>query len=122
MTVFAMLTAGAVGAWLRYEISGWIQSRTGSALPFGTGVVNILGTVLFAALVALHQKAMVSSELVFVIGVGFAGAFTTFSTWMVETGKILKEGGRMRFGVATVNVVLQLVVALLAALLVFTLL
>lgn len=122
MTVLAILAAGGLGAWLRYEISGWIQSRTGSALPLGTAAVNILGTFLFAALVALHQKAAVSSELVLVIGVGFAGAFTTFSTWMVETDKILKEGGRMRFGVAGVNVVGQLVVALLLAFLVITVL
>ncbi len=122
MTVFAMLTAGAVGAWLRYEISGWIQSRTGSALPLGTGVVNILGTLLFAVFVAMHQKEVVSSELLFVFGVGFAGAFTTFSTWMVETGRIMREGGRMRLAVAAGNVALQLVVALLVAALVMAVL
>ena len=121
MTIVALLAAGAIGAWLRYEIAGWLQSRTGSALPIGTGVVNILGTILFAALVALHQKDALSSEILFVLGVGFAGAFTTFSTWMVETGKILAEGGRMRFGLASVNVIGQFAVALLAGLLVFTL-
>ena len=122
MSVFAMLAAGAVGAWLRYEISGWIQSRTESAFPLGTSAVNVLGTILFAVLVALHQKEEVSSELLFVFGVGFAGAFTTFSTWMVETGRLMKGGGRKRFGVATVNVALQLVVALLLAALILAVL
>ena len=122
MTVVALLLAGAVGAWLRYELSGWVQSRTGSALPLGTGLVNIIGTLLLAVLIALHQTGAVSSQVVFVLGVGFSGAFTTFSTWMVETTQVLETGGSRRFIVASVNVFGQLAVALAASWAVLTIL
>lgn len=122
MTLVAMLLAGAAGALLRYELSGWFQSRTGSALPLGTGLVNVLGTILFAVLIALHQTGGVSSQVLFVLGVGFCGAFTTFSTWMMETSQVLEKGGSRRFMVAGVNLVEQLAVAVLVAWVLLTIL
>ncbi|HVL99344.1 MAG TPA: CrcB family protein [Egibacteraceae bacterium] len=101
MTAVGMVLAGALGAWARYELAGWIQARAGTALTLGTAVVNLTGTVVFAALVAAQHAGVLSSGWVTVLGTGFAGAFTTFSTWMVESVHV--AGGRVGLRVAAVN-------------------
>ncbi|MDP8960022.1 MAG: CrcB family protein, partial [Actinomycetota bacterium] len=85
MTVVGMLLAGALGAWARYEAAGWVQRRAASTWPWGTAAVNLAGTVALGLLVAAHQADLVGEGWLTVMGIGFCGAFTTFSTWMVET-------------------------------------
>lgn len=121
MTTVAMLIAGGVGAWLRYEVSGWVQARARSVQPVGTAVVNVTGAILLAVLVGCHRAGVVNEELVVVLGTGFAGAFTTFSTWMVETDRLMEDGGRVGLVHAAANVVFQLAVGLGAATLVLVL-
>lgn len=103
MTALGMVLAGAVGAWARYELAGWIQARAGTALPLGTAIVNLTGTAMFAALVAAQHADVLTSGWMTVLGTGFAGAFTTFSTWMVESAHLAGEGGRGGWRAAAVN-------------------
>lgn len=108
MTVLGMLVAGALGAWARYELSGWVHARARTALPWGTAVVNVAGTAVLAALLTAQHVGFVSVGWVTVLGTGFAGAFTTFSTWMVETLHLASEGGRAGVRDAAINLGAQL--------------
>ena len=81
MTVLLMTAAGAVGALLRYAVSGAVQRSTRSAFPLGTAVVNLMGALLIGLVAGLAEAGSVGYDL----GIGFLGGFTTFSTWMVET-------------------------------------
>lgn len=73
--------AGAVGALVRYLLSGVVQQRIDSDLPVGTLVVNLSGAFLIG-IVAGTDDLQSSATLIMT---GFLGGFTTFSTWMIET-------------------------------------
>lgn len=91
MTVFtwlAVAVAGGFGACARFLLDGWVSSLTGRSLPYGTFVVNISGAFLLGLLdgIALSGNAMV------IAGTAAIGAYTTFSTWMLETHRLAEEG------------------------------
>lgn len=116
MTMVGMLLAGALGAWARYEAAGWVQRRRGSSSPWGTAAVNVGGAVALGMLVAAHQADIVGEGWLTVMGTGFCGAFTTFSTWMVETLHLAGEAGRGGIRAALINLLGQLLAGSLAAL------
>ena len=106
--------AGALGAAARLVIDGVILTRTGGRLPLGTAVINLSGAFVLGILAG----AGVGHSVALVVGTGFVGAYTTFSTWMLETLS-LGESGRLRASVA--NVVGQVVAGLALAALGFML-
>lgn len=79
------VVAGGLGALARYELAGLVQTRSGSTFPWGTAGVNLLGAVALGVLEGLAAGDAVGTDEVRIAGVGFLGAFTTFSTWMVES-------------------------------------
>jgi CrcB protein len=108
----AFLAAAAVGAPLRYVVDGAVAARTGGRFPWGTLVVNVVGSFVFgllAGLVAYHDVDVVART---VAGTGFCGALTTFSTFTSETLSLLEAG---EAGAAALNVGLSLAATLLAA-------
>jgi fluoride exporter len=115
MLVAGIIVAGALGAWARYELSGWIQKHGATTLPLGTAVVNMIGTAVFAGLVAAQHAGVLTSGWVAVLGTGFAGAFTTFSTWMVESFLLAGQGGRVGLRAAAVNLGGQLLAGSIVA-------
>jgi fluoride exporter len=86
--VLVGLGAGA-GALARWELGGWVQARNSPAWPWGTLVVNLVGSFATGAL----AEAGVSGRWATLAGAGFLGGFTTFSTWMVETVRLAQEPG-----------------------------
>ncbi len=116
MTVVGMLLAGALGAWARYEVAGWVQRRTRSSWPRGTAAVNLAGGVALGLLVAAQQADLLGQGWITVMGTGFCGAFTTFSTWMVETVHLTQEAGRGGIRSGLLNLLGQLMAGTLAAL------
>ncbi len=116
MTMVVMLLAGALGAWARYEAAGWVQRRAASSWPWGTAVVNLAGAVALGLLVAAQQADFVGQGWLKVMGTGFCGAFTTFSTWMVETVHLTREAGMGGIRAGLINLLGQLVAGSLAAL------
>ena len=89
MTVALVLLGAAVGAPLRYVTDLLVQSRHASVLPWGTLVVNAVGSlVLGVAAAALpgHQWALA------LVGTGFCGALTTFSTFGFESVRLAQDG------------------------------
>lgn len=93
-TLYAMIgLGGALGAVARYALSTWIYQRYFYTFPWGTFVVNILGCFLLGIVYVLGvEKLMISPNTRLFISVGFIGAFTTFSTFSLETLNILKNG------------------------------
>ncbi len=85
-----MALAGGLGALLRFEIASTV-SRKGH-FPFGTLVVNTSG----AALTGFAVASSLAPAAHTIVVTGFLGGFTTFSTWMVETGRLAEDGPSWR--------------------------
>ena len=96
---------GAAGTLSRYWLSGVAQRLAGSAFPYGTFAVNILGCLLFGTVWGFFENRLLpGSEVRLLVLTGFMGAFTTFSTYMFETAELVKFGQMV---MALVNVVGQ---------------
>jgi fluoride exporter len=108
----AFLVAAAVGACARYMLDGLVRARVATAFPWGTCLVNISGSFVLGVIIglALYHGLSVDSRLV--LGAGFCGAYTTFSTFSFETVRIAEAGLN---GAAIRNVVVNTAGGLLAA-------
>jgi CrcB protein len=96
--------AGAGGALARYLVSGWVQP-SGSTFPWGTLAVNVLGSLLFGFVWSLAEdRLIISGEMRLIILAGFMGSFTTFSTYIFETGGLLQGA---QWTTAVLNLVAQ---------------
>jgi CrcB protein len=100
MTGFVWVCLGAgVGAPARYLVDRAVQRRHESVMPWGTLVVNLTGSLALGVLVGLTDGRGVPSAVILLVGAGFCGAFTTFSTLAYETLRLV-ETGRWRHAVA----------------------
>jgi fluoride exporter len=88
----AFVAAASIGAPLRYLVDGAIQERVEGAFPWGTFVVNVSGALLLGFLVGLVLYHAFPEEPRIVLGTGFCGAYTTFSTFSFETLRLIEEG------------------------------
>ena len=83
---------GAFGATARYLISGWMGQWLGAGFPWGTLVVNVLGSFGLAFLMHVGLTTeLVPPNLRLAIGTGFFGALTTYSTFNYEATTLLQE-------------------------------
>lgn len=83
---------GAAGALLRYAVSGWVQQQLGASFPWGTLAANLIGCFMIGFLWAWAERALFSPEVSAFIFIGVIGAFTTFSTYSLETLNLLRDG------------------------------
>jgi fluoride exporter len=90
---------GGLGAVARFLLDGAVTARADSAFPWGTLVVNVSGAFALGLLVGA------TDDTYRLLGTGLLGAYTTFSTWMLESHR-LGEDGRLRLG--ALNVALSL--------------
>jgi CrcB protein len=107
MTWLLVLAGGAAGAPVRYLVDRAVQSRMRSVLPLGTLVVNVVGCFILGCLVGAA-----SENVRLLLGTGFCGALTTFSTFGYETVRLAEEGETTS---AFANVAASLGVGLAAA-------
>lgn len=93
--LFWICLAGAAGTGSRYLIALWAAQRLGSAFPYGTLIVNLIGCFLISA--AMHAALTLgwSGTLRSSITVGFLGGLTTYSSFNYETMRLLDEGAVM---------------------------
>jgi len=91
MTVLLVALGAAIGAPLRYLSDRAIQARQDSVFPWGTFTVNVVGSLLLSFLIGLP----VDSALTALLGTGFCGALTTYSTFSYETLKLARSGARL---------------------------
>lgn len=92
MTVLLVLVGGALGAPVRYLADLAVQSRHDSVFPWGTFTVNVVGSLVLGAVAAAVFTAGAPSWVLTLVGTGFCGALTTFSTFGFETVRLLEEG------------------------------
>jgi CrcB protein len=92
---------GAVGAVLRYLVSGWAFRILGEGFPWGTFVVNITGSFLIGFLWQLFEYLPISPPMRSLIFIGGLGAFTTFSTFAFESLNLFR-GGDFRLGMINI--------------------
>jgi len=102
MTVLLVALGAAVGAPLRYLTDRFVQARHGSAFPWGTFVVNVAGSLLLGFLVGLPAAPWLSALL----GTGFCGALTTYSTFSYEILGLTRSGQRLLAGAYAIGSVL----------------
>lgn len=88
----AFVAAGALAAPARYLVDGAVQDRTQGAFPWGTFVVNVTGSLLFGLITGLALQHAFPRTPRIVLGTGFCGAYTTFSTFTFETVRLIEEG------------------------------
>jgi fluoride exporter len=106
LVVLGVGILGGAGAIARFLLGGAVAGRLGRAFPYGTLAVNVLGSFVLGVLVG----AALSGDAYRLVGSGLIGAFTTFSTWALESHR-LGEDGRLRLGVLNFAVSLVLGVA-----------
>ena len=84
---------GALGAMMRFWVSGGVYAWLGRDFPYGTLSVNVIGSFFIGiAFILLTERLTLGSEVRAFILIGFLGAFTTFSTFSLETLMLLQEG------------------------------
>jgi CrcB protein len=104
--------AGGVGAAARFLLDGAIKSRTDGTLPWGTIAINLTGSFLLGLLTGAVAANALPDGWGIVVGTGFLGGYTTFSTASFETVRLMQE---RKFVAVTVNGLGVLVAATLAA-------
>jgi CrcB protein len=109
----AIAAGGAVGAVFRFWMSTWVHHMTGRGFPYGTLSVNVLGSLLMGMLyIYLVERSILGPEWRAALVIGLLGAFTTFSTFSMETFNLIEGGEWLK---AVMNVFLSVVLCLGAA-------
>jgi CrcB protein len=103
---------GAVGTGARYLLGGWAQRMFGSGFPYGTTIINLLGSFLIVILMHLGlERGAISADLRIILTTGVMGGFTTYSTFNYESIRFLQQGA---VGLAALNVAVTVVGCLVA--------
>ncbi|WP_440053048.1 fluoride efflux transporter CrcB [Pseudoalteromonas sp. T1lg65] len=107
LTYLSVALGGAIGAMLRFLINDISIKLLGKGFPFGTLIVNILGSLLMGVLYGLIEKQVIAvSPAKTLIGIGFLGALTTFSTFSMDSLLLLQQGQYVKMALnITLNVV-----------------
>ena len=108
----AVAVGGLVGAPSRYLLDRAISGRTQTNRPWGTFVINLTGSLLLGFLTGTTMTGHLSEVGKALLGTGFCGAYTTFSTFSFESVRLLEDG---RIVDAAGNVVMSVAVGLAAA-------
>jgi CrcB protein len=103
---------GFIGAITRYLLSRYVSSRVGADFPWGTFVINVTGSFVLGLIMGSIDARALSPVVRLAAGVGFVGAYTTFSTFTYETITLIEDGSAL---LALLNVGGSVVVGLLCA-------
>lgn len=114
-TILVLALSATLGATLRYYVSLWAAVRFGTAFPYGTLLVNAVGSFMLGFFLTLATERMALSPSVrLFVATGFCGSLTTFSTFSYETIALLTDG---RSWTAALNVFGSLGVGLIGVML-----
>lgn len=103
MPLVFIAIGGAGGAVARYLVDSWVAQRAAGAFPWGTLLINVSGSLVLGLLFALAtERDVLPASMRAPLMIGFLGAYTTFSTLMLESWRLFEDGA---VGLAAVNVV-----------------
>ena len=103
---------GFAGAISRYLVDGFVSERTGAGFPWGTLAVNLSGSFVLGLLFAMTaERAILPADIRGPVMIGFIGAYTTFSTYMLESWSLVESGS---YGPAIANLAGSVVIGLMA--------
>ena len=109
-TILAVAAGGAFGALMRWWVAQGVYALLGRGFPFGTLVVNAAGSLAMGVVyVVFFERYEVPPEWRAALVVGFLGAFTTFSTFSMDTLALIQQGEHAKAGM---NVVLSVVLCI----------
>lgn len=108
--VLFIALGGSLGAVARYGVSSYVLTTVSEIFPWGTLIVNLSGSFLMGVVIELFEHTIVPPNLRSLITIGFLGAYTTFSTYSMETVNLLRDG---EVRLATTNFLLSNVLACL---------
>lgn len=111
-TAVLICVAGGLGAALRLILDGAIRARTTSSYPVGTTVINVTGSFLLGLITGLATSQLLPLPWQLMIGTGFLGGYTTFSTASFETVRLIED---RRYVAAALNGLGMLVICTAAA-------
>ncbi len=112
MTLLLVALGAVVGAPLRYLTDRFIQARHDTIFPWGTLMVNVAGSLIMGFLVGAAAAGRLDPMILTVLGPGFCGALTTYSTFGYETLRLAEDGSRL---LATANIAINLFAGVSAA-------
>ncbi|MET3901496.1 fluoride efflux transporter CrcB [Arthrobacter sp. D5-1] len=112
MTVILLALAGGLGAAVRFVVDGFVRARLKTAFPWGTVIINISGSLLLGFLAGLVMRGQAPESLLLILGTGFLGGYTTFSTASLETIRLVQSG---RTALAVINGLGTMAVSVVAA-------
>jgi CrcB protein len=94
---------GFAGAISRYLVDGFVADRTGGSFPWGTLAINASGSFMLGLLFAMTtERAILPAEIRGPLMIGYLGAYTTFSTYMLESWRLV-EGGAWGLAIANLG-------------------
>lgn len=109
---FLVYLMGGLGAATRFVVDGILRTRFGRQFPWATMIINITGSLILGLLCGLATKNNSFSELHIILGVGFCGGYTTFSTASYESVRLIEKKS---FKAATMYTLVTLVLCIIAA-------
>lgn len=110
--LFGIGVGGFLGTVARFWLTDYISRKTTISFPYGTALVNVLGSFALGFVIALSLRTLVISDITReIVAIGFLGAFTTMSTFSYETFRLMGEGS---YALAAINILFNLMGCLLA--------
>lgn len=108
MKYLMIALGGSVGAIARYAVGSYVGNRMGTRFPYGTFLINMSGSfVIGMVMTILAARTHLSRNWAFLVPIGFIGAYTTFSSFELETLRLVQDGQATS---ALLNVLLSVVV------------